>query len=646
MFVIAFSFILVLLVGMHNSCFCEGADIWDNDASGWTTTFANGDPIDAATGSNAYSPQIAIDSNGIVYTVFYQLDGSFQRIYLCRYDGTDVRIWDNDTLSWTTTFTDGDPIDAVMGRDAYDPQIAIDSSDRVYITYYQSDTYSRIYLNRYDGTNVEIWDNDTSGWTDIFTDGDPIDAATGMHAFSPQIAIDSNGVVYCTYSQHNGTYYSIYLSRYDGTDVEIWDNGDSTWTDTFTDGDPIDAATGSHAFSPQIAIDSSSRVYVTYYQYNGADYGIYLSCYNGTDAEIWDNGASGWTDTFADGDPIDAATGSHAYNPQIAVDSSSRVYVTYHQNDGAANRIYLSRYDGTDIKIWDNGNSEWTDTFTDGDPIDAATGNNAANPEIAIDLNNRAYVIYQQSDGSYNRIYLSRYDGTDVKIWDNGNSEWTDTFADGDPIDPGTESCGNPQLAIDLSNNIYVTYAHQEPASVYLNRYNSTDVRIWDNDTSDWITTFANGDSIDIGSGDSSSAQIAVDLNGVVYVTYMYFEQVQEAQKLLDADFSYYRICLSRYVLPVIAEEEEDEEDERKEKNNPCFIESVLGTAMATDDIIVLRRFRDDTLLTNPVGQIFVSAYYKISPVMAEIVIKHSVLKNTVRRILKPVIWLCEEIIK
>ena len=68
--------------------------------------------------------------------------------------------------------------------------------------------------------------------------------------------------------------------------------------------------------------------------------------------KIWDNGASEWTDTFVDGDPIDAATGEDAYKPQIVVDSGGRVYIPYYQSDGEDLRVYLSRYDGTDVKIW------------------------------------------------------------------------------------------------------------------------------------------------------------------------------------------------------------------------------------------------------------------------------------------------------
>lgn len=62
-------------------------------------------------------------------------------------------------------------------------------------------------------------------------------------------------------------------------DVRIWDNGATTWTTTFADGDPIDTGTANNAFLPEMAIDSNDIVYVTYYQSNGAGFYVYLSRY-------------------------------------------------------------------------------------------------------------------------------------------------------------------------------------------------------------------------------------------------------------------------------------------------------------------------------------------------------------------------------
>ncbi|HUV59060.1 MAG TPA: hypothetical protein VMW09_03005, partial [Desulfatiglandales bacterium] len=335
---------LALLVGFNKVSYAWDVRIWDNDTTGWTTTFLDGDPIDTGTANPAYSPQLAIDSNGVVYGTYYQSDGSNDHIYLSRYDGTDVRIWDNDTTGWTTTFSDGDPIDTGTANPVYSPQLAIDSNGVVYVTYQQFyGSNDHIYLSRYDGTDVRIWDNDTTGWTTTFLDGDPIDTGTANLAEYPQLAIDSNGVVYVTYYQSDGSNFHIYLSRYDGTDVRIWDNDTTGWTTTFLDGDPIDTGMANPSYRPQLAIDSNGVVYVTYYQSDGSNFHIYLSRYDGTDVRIWENDTTGWTTTFSDGDPIDTGTANNAVSPQLAIDSNNNVvYVTYQQVYWSNFHIYLS----------------------------------------------------------------------------------------------------------------------------------------------------------------------------------------------------------------------------------------------------------------------------------------------------------------
>jgi isopenicillin-N N-acyltransferase like protein len=71
-----------------------------------------------------------------------------------------------------------------------------------------------------------------------------------------------------------------------------------------------------------------------------------------------------------------------------------------------------------------------------------------------------------------------------------------------------------------------------------------------------------------------------------------------------------------------------------------CFIATAAyGTPMAPQTQI-LRDFRDQYLLTNPLGQAFVSLYYSISPPMANFIIEHPRLKPIVRAGLVPAVAL------
>jgi hypothetical protein len=69
-----------------------------------------------------------------------------------------------------------------------------------------------------------------------------------------------------------------------------------------------------------------------------------------------------------------------------------------------------------------------------------------------------------------------------------------------------------------------------------------------------------------------------------------------------------------------------------------CFIATAAyGTPMAAE-IQILREFRDEYLLTNPLGQALVGTYYRVSPPIAQFIIDHPSLRPLVRAGLLPVV--------
>jgi Leucine-rich repeat (LRR) protein len=71
---------------------------------------------------------------------------------------------------------------------------------------------------------------------------------------------------------------------------------------------------------------------------------------------------------------------------------------------------------------------------------------------------------------------------------------------------------------------------------------------------------------------------------------------------------------------------------------SPCFIATAAyGTPMAKE-IQILREFRDEYLLTNPLGQALVGLYYRVSPPIAEFITEHPSLKPVVRAGLLPAV--------
>ena len=59
---------------------------------------------------------------------------------------------------------------------------------------------------------------------------------------------------------------------------------------------------------------------------------------------------------------------------------------------------------------------------------------------------------------------------------------------------------------------------------------------------------------------------------------------------------------------------------------------------------MVLRKFRDNYLLTNTPGRTFVAAYYKLSPPLAAFIARHEALRFGVRLFLAPLIFAVEHL--
>jgi hypothetical protein len=63
------------------------------------------------------------------------------------------------------------------------------------------------------------------------------------------------------------------------------------------------------------------------------------------------------------------------------------------------------------------------------------------------------------------------------------------------------------------------------------------------------------------------------------------------------------------------------------------------------EEIQILREFRDECLLTNPLGQALVDIYYRVSPPMADFITEHPGLKPIVRAALFPAVVISAVII-
>jgi hypothetical protein len=72
-------------------------------------------------------------------------------------------------------------------------------------------------------------------------------------------------------------------------------------------------------------------------------------------------------------------------------------------------------------------------------------------------------------------------------------------------------------------------------------------------------------------------------------------------------------------------------------KESACFIATATFTS-SSQEVYVLRQFRDRILWQHPVGRLFVSFYYRVSPPLANWIERSSIRRRIVRRVLAPIV--------
>ncbi|MCX7000052.1 MAG: hypothetical protein NT106_07135, partial [Candidatus Sumerlaeota bacterium] len=151
----------------------------------------------------------------------------------------------------------------------------------------------------------------------------------------------------------------------------------------------------------------------------------------------------GWINPFTLANNI-SPDGQDVYYPQVAMDNNGNAIITWYQSDGSNWQIFKSEYR---VGVWTNPSS-----LTDNISPD---GQNASNPQVAMDNNGNAIITWEQYDGSNNQIFKSEYR---VGVWHNPSSL-------ADNISPDGTFADYPQVAMDNNGNAIITWVQSDGLS-------------------------------------------------------------------------------------------------------------------------------------------------------------------------------------
>jgi Bacterial Ig domain len=358
--------------------------------------------LDAHTNQIAGEPCLVTDSGGHPVVAWDESDGTSNNVYVKRWTGT----------TWESV---GNGLDVNTNKDASQPSMVLDSNSNPVVVWTESDgTSNNIYVKRWTGT---AWILVGSGFLDV---------NTNQFARLPSLALDSSGNPVVAWTERDGTFTNIYLKRWTGTawilvgngllnlinnqsfsdaslaldssgnPVVAWSENDGTsinvyvkrWNGTawvFVGNGFLDVSTNTTAYQPSLVLDSSGNPVVSWSEFDGASFNIYIKRWNGTNWFAVGNGF------------LDVNTNRYATDPSLVLDSSGNPVVAWQEFDGNFYNIYVKRWSGTTWAAVGNG------------PLDVNVNQYSEHPSLGLDSSGNPMVAWRESDGASENIYVKRF---------------------------------------------------------------------------------------------------------------------------------------------------------------------------------------------------------------------------------------------
>ncbi|MDQ3991791.1 MAG: hypothetical protein M3245_05725 [Actinomycetota bacterium] len=290
-------------------------------------------------GQNAADPQVAVDADGDAVIVWQRFDGTNWRIQARRRSKTGA-------LSAVQTLS-------AAGQSANDPQVAVDQDGDAVIVW-----------EGFDGTNSRIQARRRSAAGAL----SPVRtlSAAGQNAFDPQVAVDADGDAVIVWEGFDGTNYRIRARRRSAA-------GALSPVQTLS-------AAGRSAFSPQVAVGQDGHALVVWERSDGTNWQIQARRRSAA-------GALSPVQTLS-------PAGHDAHVPQVAVDPDGHGVIAWELRAGTNWRIQARRRSA-------EGALSPVQTLS-------PAGQGAADPQVAVDADGDAVIVWERFDLTNDRIQARR----------------------------------------------------------------------------------------------------------------------------------------------------------------------------------------------------------------------------------------------
>lgn len=338
-------------VGLYTSIAVDSNNKSHISYAGWNclkyTTNASGEWVTTTVNNQggAYS-SIAVDSKGKVHISDLGTWSDY---------GGPLRYTTNASGSWVTYVLDVNP--EPLTQTGQHTSIAIDSNDKVHISYFDWNRYNTYAPCRFD---LKYITNASGSWVKSVVDNN-----LGYFGGDTSLALDSNNKAHIAYF------------NYDQGALKYASNASGSWATSALDGGGM---------YPSIAIDSNNKVHISH--------STASSPYGGTGALRYVSNASGnWIATTIDSDDYRSEYTS------IALDSNDNVHISYYNSGGNC----------SGLKYATNASGEWAITGLDYhnyfSPGYVAVGQYSS---IALDSNDKIHVSYYDATNQGLRYYSNK----------------------------------------------------------------------------------------------------------------------------------------------------------------------------------------------------------------------------------------------